>query len=205
MSVLEARQDRVRAALRRRIESVVPVLEAVHRRHNASAILRSAECFGCHEVHMVTGVFRPSKGAARGAERWIDLHRHGELSPCIAGLKERGFRLYVADLDPTAISPDEVPVDRPVAVLFGSELEGVSDEARSLAYGLVTVPMRGLTESLNVSVAAACILQTLTERRRLHIGGGDLSIARQEAFYEAWLDREDLARQGMAARAMMKR
>ena len=154
---------------------------------------------------MVTGPFRPSKGAARGAERWLELQRHTELSVCVEGLKARGFVLYIADLHPDALSPDEVPVDRPLAVLFGSELEGVSDEARALADGVVTVPMRGLTESLNVSVAAACILQRVTERRRLLVGNGDLSLERQEAFYEAWLDREDRARQGMAARAELHR
>lgn len=201
MSVLARRKERVRKTLQQRLATVIPVMEAVHRRHNASAILRSAESFGCHEVHMVIGTFKPSKGAARGSERWLELNRHERLIDCVTELKSRGFRLYVADLDESAMSPDQVPVDQPVAILFGSELEGVSEHARQLADGFVTVPMRGLTESLNVSVAAACILQRVTERRRHFIGGGDLAVERQEAFYEAWLDREDVARRGMQARA----
>ena len=201
MSVLARRKERVRTTLQQRMATVIPVMEAVHRRHNASAILRSAESFGCHEVHMVIGKFKPSKGAARGSERWLELNRHERLIDCVSGLKSRGFRLYVADLDGAALSPEQVPVDQPIAVLFGSELEGVSEQARHLADGFVTVPMRGLTESLNVSVAAACILQRVTERRRHFIGGGDLSIERQEAFYEAWLEREDVAIRGMRARA----
>ena len=64
--------------------------------------------------------------------------------------------------------------------------------------------MRGLTESLNVSVAAACILQRVSERRRAFLGGGDLAPERQESFYQAWLDREELARRGMAARAALQ-
>ena len=131
----------------------------------------------------------------------MELNRHDRHIDCVTDLKSRGFRLYVADLDESAMSPDQVPVDQPVAILFGSELEGVSEQARQLADGFVTVPMRGLTESLNVSVAAACILQRVTERRRRFIGGGDLAVERQEAFYEAWLDREDVARRGMQARA----
>ena len=150
---------------------------------------------------MVMGHFKPSKGATRGSERWLELNRHPKLSVCVDQLRARGFKLYVADLHSEALSPDRVPVDAPVAVLFGSELEGVSDEARSLADGFVTVPMRGLTESLNVSVAAACILSQVTERRRALLNGGDLEPERQQAFFDAWLDREDVARRGMAARA----
>jgi tRNA (guanosine-2'-O-)-methyltransferase len=205
MSVLAHRQLRVRAALHRRLASVIPVLEAVNRRHNSSAILRSAECFGCHEVHMVTGRFKPAKGAARGSERWLELHRHQRLTDCAEALKRRGFSIYVADLSVDAMDPEQVPVDSPLAIVFGSELEGVSDEARSLADGLVTVPMQGLTESLNVSVAAACILQRLTARRRVFLGGGDLELQRQESFYEDWLVREDRAQIGMAARAELHR
>jgi tRNA C32,U32 (ribose-2'-O)-methylase TrmJ len=88
-----------------------------------------------------------------------------------------------------------------VAILFGSELNGVSDEARALSDGAVIVPMRGLTESLNVSVAAACVLQRVTERRRDRVGGGDLPVARQEVFFTAWLAREELAKRGVIARA----
>lgn len=191
----EGRKRRVRAALARRLASVVTVVEAVHRRHNTSAILRSCEAFGVHEVHMVTGPFRPSKGAARGAERWLDLHPHAEIGPCIASLKARGFRVVVADLQEGAHTPDTVPVDGPVAIVFGNELEGVSDEARALADGAVVVPMLGLTESLNVSVAAACILQRLTTRRRGVIDApGDLPEARQRDFDQMWQEREDAVR-----------
>ena len=195
------RKARVRAALLRRLGSVVVVVEAVHRRHNTSAILRSCEAFGVHEVHMVTGPFRPSKGAARGAERWLELHQHPEIGPCIAGLKARGFHVVVADLQDHAHTQDSVPVDQPVAIVFGNELEGVSDEARALADGAVVVPMLGLTESLNVSVAAACILQRLTTRRREQIdAAGDLSEARQASFDRMWQEREDEVRRARQQR-----
>jgi tRNA (guanosine-2'-O-)-methyltransferase len=200
MSITERRRERVREALAARIGSVVVVAEAVQRRHNVSAILRSTEAFGLHEVHLVTGVFRPSRGASRGSERWLELHRHAEVEEAVAGLKARGFRLYVADLDQDAVPPERVPVDQPVALLFGSELRGVSEAARALADGFVTVPMRGLTESLNVSVASACTLQVVAERRRAVVGGGDLSPERQAAFYADWLVREEAGEEGMRAR-----
>ncbi|MFT5681100.1 MAG: tRNA (guanosine-2'-O-)-methyltransferase [Myxococcota bacterium] len=196
----EERQDRVRTMLANRLSSVCVIAEAIHRRHNTSAILRSCEAFGVHEVHLITGRFRTSRGAARGAERWLDLHRWPDLATCVAHLRERGFRIVIGDLSKDAYTPDTLPVDGPVAILFGNELNGVSDEARALADGSVIVPMRGLTESLNVSVAAACVLQRVTERRRDVVGGGDLAQDRQDAFFTAWQEREELAKLGVIAR-----
>jgi tRNA (guanosine-2'-O-)-methyltransferase len=196
----EKRRARVEGALERRLGSVVAVMESIHRRHNASAIIRSCEAFGVHEVHMVIGKFRPSKGASRGAERWLDVRRHVDIETCVGALKARGFRVYVADLAPDAHTPDTVPVDGPVAIVFGAELVGISDEARALSDGAIQVPMRGLTESLNVSAAAACALYRLSERRRAFVGGGDLPEAVRAEFLQRWLAREDVSRRGMHAR-----
>lgn len=183
-----------------RLGSVVVILEAVHRRHNASAILRSCECFGVHEVHLVTKGFKPSKGAARGSERWLEVNRWDSTDAVVEALRTRGFKIYVADLMEEVHSPDSLPIDGNVAILMGAELTGVSDRARELADGAICVPMHGLTESLNVSVAAACILQRLTERKRVVTGGGDLPQARQDQFFEEWRVRELQAKQGMLAR-----
>jgi len=173
-----------------RLASVVLVADAVHRRHNVSAMLRSAEAFGIHEAHLVTPVFHPSKGAAKGSERWMDIQLHDDTASCIAGLKARGFRVYVADLDEQALSPMELPVDEPVALLFGGELMGVSDVAKDLADGAVCVPMRGVTQSLNVSVAAAVVLHTVCENRRNTAGALGISGESRHAFLERFLHRE---------------
>ncbi len=188
-----------------RLASVVVILEAVHRRHNVSAILRSCECFGVHEVHVITDGFKTSKGAARGSERWLEIHHHTDVAPVIDAVRERGFRVFVADLSDEAFSPDTVPLDGPIAILMGAELTGVSDQARALADGAVCVPMHGLTESLNVSVAAACILQRVTERRRTITGGGDLSAERRQSFFAQWYEWEAELRQGMIARSRKNR
>jgi len=200
MTMAEKRRGRIEEALGRRLGTVVAVMEAIHRRHNASAIIRSCEAFGVHEVHMVIGKFRPSKGASRGAERWLNVRRFPTIEASIADLRARGFRIYVADLADDAHTPDSVPVDGPVAIVFGAELVGISDDARALADGAIQVPMRGLTESLNVSAAAACALFRVSERRRAEVGGGDLSPQLQGEFLERWLDREDATRRGMHAR-----
>ncbi len=190
---------RISAALDRRVGSVVAVCEAVRRRHNVSAILRSAEAFGVHEVHLVTQGFRPVRGAARGAERWVLRRRFDHIDDSVADLRARGFRVYVADLAPGAFTPETLPVDTPVALIFGSELRGVSDRARSLADGVFQVPMHGLTESLNVSVSAAIALRTLSERRRALVGA-DLDPAERARFLAAWLHDEEAALRGFLAR-----
>ena len=87
------------------------------------------------------------------------------------------------------MSPDQAPVDQPVAILFGSELEG-GGTSPTIGRCFVTVPMRGLTESLNVSVAAACILQRVTERRRRFIGGGDLALSdKKRSMRHGWIEK----------------
>ena len=186
--------------LARRLGSVVAVAESVRRRHNASAILRTCEAFGVHEVHLVTAGFRPSPGAARGAERWVHRRRFETTTESLTELKERGFRIYVADLLEDAHTPESVPVDKPIAMVFGSEVRGVSDEARELADGAVMIPMVGLTGSLNVSVSAAIILRALTDRRRALVGA-DLDEAARAAFYARWLESESKSEFGRRARA----
>jgi tRNA (guanosine-2'-O-)-methyltransferase len=198
--ITPGRRARVEAMLSRRLGSVVAVAESVRRRHNASAILRTCEAFGVHEVHLVTAGFRPSPGAARGAERWVHRRRFDTTTESLMDLKARGFKIYVADLLPGALTPETVPVDGPVALVFGSEVRGVSDEARALCDGAVMIPMVGLTGSLNVSVSAAILLRTVTERRRALVGA-DLSDAARTEFYDRWVHSETRAEFGRKARA----
>ncbi len=185
------RVARMVEVLDRRMGSVVLVAEAVRRRHNVSAIIRTADALGLHEVHLITGSFRPSSGAARGSERWVEIHRHETTAGCLATLRERGFRCFAADLSPTALVPEQVPVDEPVALLFGAELSGVSDEARALVDGYVILPMLGFVESMNVSVAAALITRSVADRRRALVGA-DLGEAARQAALETWLARESV-------------
>lgn len=190
-----ARTERVMACLARRLGSVVAVAESVRRRHNASAIIRSCEVFGIHEVQLITAGFRVAPGASRHSERWVDLRTFETSAQSIADLKDRGFHLYVADLADDAYTPETLPLDAPIALVFGSEFTGVSAEARAAATGTVRIPMYGLTQSLNVSVSAGILLRAVSERvRALH--GPDLAPEVQAAFVADWLREEDAARRG---------
>ena len=187
---------RMQKALAGRLTSVTLVAEATYLRHNLNAMVRTAEAFGLCEVHFISplnapdGVKRPSSSAARGAERWINLRNHSNTEHCLINLKKDGYRLWIADFQEGALPPSAVPVSDPVALVVGTELTGVSPAARSMADGFVAIPMHGLTRSLNVSVATACILQHVSERRRMLLGGGDLPMERQQELLRLWMQRE---------------
>ena len=189
-SVLPRRIQRCLELLDVRVDGLVVASEAVYRRHNVSAILRSAEAFGLHEAHLITNAFQPSFGASKGGERWMELHFHESTSQWAAQMRSRGHAIYVADLAEEAFTPDTLPVDQPLAVLFGGELAGVSEEARELADGVVSVPMVGVTQSLNVSVAAAVVLNRLATRRGEVPGAKGIEGERREAYLRAFIERE---------------
>ena len=185
------RQKKLKRTLDHRIDSLTVVLEALYLRHNLSAVLRTAEAFGIQDVHLVSEGQPVEHGVARGAEKWVSLHLYDSIDSCISTLKEEGFKVFVADLAPHAFTPESIPLEGKTAVLFGSELSGVSEKAKNLSDGAIIVPMSGLTQSLNVSVAAACILSRLSVRRREKVGAGDLTEARKEELLSHWYKREN--------------
>ena len=202
MSIRPERIARMRTVLDQRLGWVRCAVEAVYHRHNVSAILRTCDALGLQHVHLVQGDFVPVKGAARGADRWLDLHHEPDTPTAIANLKAAGFAVWVADLAPDSVAPEQVPLDRPVCLWLGAELVGVSEAARAAADGVVTVPMHGFSQSLNVSVAGALALRGITEQARSALGERALlPHAEREALWDRWMTREEVVRAGAQARA----
>ncbi len=194
----EIRRRRIEEVLYRRLGRVRCAVEAVYHRHNVSAILRTCDALGLHHVHLVgSRRLKVSRGAARGAERWLDLHHHDDPEQAIEALRAQGARVFVADLD-GAYAPEQVPVDRPVCLWFGAELVGVSAEARAAADGVVTLPMHGFSQSLNVSVAMA--LRPVAEAARALGDEALLPDARRREILARWLEREERVRDGIRNR-----
>lgn len=153
-------------------------------------------------MHLVEAHFTPAKGAARGAERWLDLHHHGSVVEGIEAVKASGCRVYVADFTDESVPPERVPLDRPVCLWFGAELLGVHPDAMAAADGVMHIPMRGLAQSLNVSVAAAIALHTVAERARTEHGeAAKLSVEERDAVWATWTARESALMAALAARA----
>jgi tRNA (guanosine-2'-O-)-methyltransferase len=181
------RVARVVDVVLRRLQSVTVVMENVADPHNASAVLRTAEGIGLDAIHVVEQPNKWEKNAAisRGAERWIEVVKHQGLARCLGDLSARGFQLFAADVGEGCVPVHEIDVTRPVALVFGSERDGLSRRAKALTDARFTVPMYGFVESFNVSVSAALSLYDVSSRRRRDLNEeGDLDDA-------ALLDRAD--------------
>ena len=161
--VTPARLARIDEVVSQRTEGLVVVLDTIADPHNASAVLRSADAFGVQAVHVILGEhgFRASTGVSKGTHRWLDVHRYRNADPCLRTLRDRGFRIYA-----TAMNAEKTPEDlgktgERLAIVFGNEHRGVSEEVRNRCDGTFAIPMVGFVESLNVSVAAAVTIRAL--------------------------------------------
>lgn len=162
------RQARLEDALATRTQAVGVVLEDIHSEHNAAAVLRSADAFGILEAHIVprTLGFRVSRKVSLGAHKWLDVRRYPDAEGAFVALRARGFEIWASAVRGDAVPLGEIPIDRPTALVFGNEHEGLSAGASAGADGRFHVPMAGFVESLNISVAAAITMFDVARRRR---------------------------------------
>jgi tRNA (guanosine-2'-O-)-methyltransferase len=169
--------QRLQEVLAHRTRYVTAVLEDLFDSQNAATIVRTCECLGMQEVHVVVGrhPFRPKSQVLRGAEKWIDVVKHmpsraddDPTATCLAALRGRGYALVATTLreGPGVIPLHDLPVERPLALCFGLEQTGLSETAHAAADYHVTIPMRGFTQSLNVASSAAICLYSVMHRAR---------------------------------------
>lgn len=182
----DERRDRIDRVVAGRTRTLTVVLEEVHDPHNLSAVLRTCECFGLQDVHVVEGPrspFKTAKLVAKGADKWVDVHRSKDVRATIAGLKEQGFRVLASSLAGATQPLPSVPFGEKLALIFGNESRGVTKEAIAACDGTFVIPMFGFTQSLNISVAVAVTLSWLTLHRAEEKGGlpGDLPEAEANA------------------------
>lgn len=167
--VSENKQDLYDKIAADRTRYITVVMENLIKDHNASAVLRSCDCFGIQDLHAIEKNVRYEiqRDIAMGSGNWVDLHSHSEGdSPtvtCLKQLKEEGYQI-VSTSPHTDMTVREVPLDKPIALVFGTEVSGISKEVEELSDHLVRIPMYGFTESFNVSVSAALALSRLRER-----------------------------------------
>ena len=164
----ESRKQRFAEVLGQRTKWVTAVTEDLFDPHNISAVLRSCDGFGIQGAHIieVNNPYRVSPGVAKGAAKWLDIERHTDTTHALRNLKSRGYAICCTTPHTDDTTPEELPLDRPVALVFGSEGPGITEAARAEADHFVRIPMYGFTESFNISVAAALTLQTVTRRVR---------------------------------------
>jgi len=180
MSVSQAakatgREAKIEKVLDRRQPTLTVVLENIHDVHNVNAILRSCDASGVLKVHLVyniesfpeqwTSVDIGAGKASVGVNKWLDFELYDSVESCFQKLHEEGFRILATKIDPSAAKLYDNDLTLPTAFVLGNEHRGISDEAARLSDDLIYIPMMGMAESLNVSVATAvCLFEALRQR-----------------------------------------
>ncbi len=168
--ISESKQEMFDRIAAERTKHFTVVMENIYQEHNASAVLRSCDCFGIQELHVIEkdNQYKVQRDIALGAGRWVDMYNYdkGE-SPtvdCISKLKAKGYRIIATTPHTNDVTINEFDITQPFALVFGTERRGISDEIKELADEFVKIPMYGFTESFNISVSAAISLNVVRER-----------------------------------------
>lgn len=171
--IIDERWESLNKVLEERTRHICVVLEDIYQSHNASAVLRSCDCFGIQDVHIIENDnnFSLSKGVTIGADRWLTLAKYREKKvnntrACLNKLRKEGYRIIATTPHEQDVTIDQLPIDQKTALLFGAELEGLSEQAMNMADGYAKIPIHGFSESYNISVSAALCLYELTSRLR---------------------------------------
>ncbi len=169
--ITEKRYEKFKIILSNRTRYITVVIEDIFQGHNASAVLRTCDCFGIQDVHCIENrnIFQPNEEVSMGAAQWLSIHRYNEKEVnnteiCFKRLREKGYRIIGTSPHIRAKKIQELDINNPVALVFGSEKLGLSEHALQHADEWVYVPMCGFTESLNISVCVAICLFELTNK-----------------------------------------
>jgi tRNA (guanosine-2'-O-)-methyltransferase len=168
MPLLPRRFERLRAVLDRRMGDLTVLLEHVDKPHNLSAILRSCDAVGVLEAHAVSlkGRVPTFNRTALGSQKWVALHRHERTTDAIARLKADGFRIYGTHLGTDAVDYRSCDFTGPTAFVLGAEKWGLSEATAAAIDQPIVIPMAGMVQSLNVSVANAILLFEALRQRQ---------------------------------------
>jgi tRNA (guanosine-2'-O-)-methyltransferase len=196
----------IEKVLGERTRHITLVLEDIHQSQNASAVVRTCECLGLQDIHIIEeeSKYSVNKRVLKGSNKWIDFYRYkmrgfNNTEICFRKLRELGYHILVTDPSPDGISINEVPVDKKLAIVMGNELKGSSDYSLKHADQKIFIPMHGFTESFNISVSAAICLNTLLTKVRKSNTSWQLSEEEKELLRLQWyrkvVRRSDLIEQ----------
>jgi tRNA (guanosine-2'-O-)-methyltransferase len=191
--ISDKRKARFDEVIANRMDHLRIVLENVYQGHNASAVLRSCESFGVQHVHFIENRnhLRISDDVAMGSSNWLSIHRHNKSEnntiEAIKHLKSLGYRIVATTPHKNDYTIDQLPVDKKLALVFGTEIDGITQDVFDHADEFVKIPMFGFTESFNVSVCAALCMYELTTRIRRDVKDYLLSEEEKTDVYFEWV------------------
>ena len=166
--ITEERKERFLQVISARTNHFTVAMEDVFQMHNTSAVVRTCEVFGVQQAHSIEGRFgkRLDAKIAMGAQKWVDVFRYNDTQSCIDALRAQGYQIVATTPHKDAYFLNDFDISKKSAFFFGTEKEGLSQQVLSQADTYLKIPMVGFTESLNISVAVAIVLQQLTNKLR---------------------------------------
>lgn len=164
----ENRKEGFLRVLKNRTKHFTIAMEDVYQLHNTSAVMRSCEVFGIQELNVIEQKFgkRIDTEIAMGAQKWVDVFRYNSVQSCMDEMRVKGYQIIATTPHDESCFLHEFDITKPSALFFGTERDGLSQEVLDQADGFLKIPMVGYTESLNISVSAAIIIQDITTRLR---------------------------------------
>lgn len=169
--VTDHKKEFIEKVLNERTRHLTIVLEDIYQSQNASAVVRTCECMGLQDIHIIenSSKYEINRRVLKGSYKWVDIIRHkgrdrNNTAICFEKLRTQGYKIAVTDPAPDGVSVHELPLDEKIALVMGNELRGTSSYAIEHADVKVNIPMYGFTESLNISVSAAICVNSLLLR-----------------------------------------
>ena len=193
--VSEKRKATFHQVLEERTRHFTVVLEDIFQPHNSSAVIRSCDIFGVQDVHVIQNKYssKVSRHVAKGSQKWLDIKKYNQSATntqdCLDALRNDGYQIIATTPHNESCYLHEFDITKKSAFVFGVEKEGVSEYTMKQADGFLKIPMVGFTESLNISVAAAIILQDITTKLRASNIPWKLSNQEKELLYFEWVQK----------------
>ena len=191
--ITEERDTRILEVLQNSTRHLTIVLENLYQTQNISAVMRTCECYGVQDVHIIEkeNEFIIHDAISMGSNKWLTLHNYqnepGNVTRCADWLHGHGYKLIATLPAENSVFVDDLPVDEKTAFFFGTELTGLSDEAVAVCDGAVKIPMYGFTESFNISNSVAILTSNMTERLRRSPVDWRLTPDEHDDLYFEWL------------------
>ncbi|QSQ17960.1 TrmH family RNA methyltransferase [Myxococcus landrumensis] len=182
--LLDVRKEKIDRVVSQRTRNFTVVLDRLEDSFNMAAVLRTCESMGVQEVHVVINPeapFLPNSRVAQGCDKWLDVKLYKSFAECREHLKSRGFQLYASAIREGATSLYTLRFDTKVAIVLGNERFGVSDDVLNAVDGTFWIPMRGFSQSLNISAAASACISRAIAWRDEHLEGGSGDLPPEEA------------------------
>jgi tRNA (guanosine-2'-O-)-methyltransferase len=189
------RKQLFKNVLENRTRHFTVVLEDIFQSHNASAVVRTCDIFGVQDLHIIENKYnnKVSRHVAKGSQKWLNQYRYRKdgdnTKTCLDDLKEKGYQIIATTPHNDSCVLQDFDISKKAAFIFGVEAEGVSEYVIKNADGFLKIPMVGFTESLNISVAAAIVLQDVTTKLRKSDVNWQLMEQEKQVLYFDWVKK----------------